>query len=152
MFAQDMRRAVELPTRNDSVGLNSEGSTVARRGSILLPPELMNAPPRHSVMESETVAGPEQRRWRQVVIRRGHSGLLGISLAATELESQTRASDSPMTVGRRRRMFVIEQVAPGGAAALAGCVAAGDVVRGVDQHQVSPVLLAWPKLGMLESR
>jgi len=133
------------------MGLNLGGSTVLRRGSILLPPELMNAPPRHSRMETEDTAGPEQRRLRQVVIRRGPSGLLGISLAATELQ-EPRASDSPRAFGRRRRMFVIEQVAPGGAAALAGCVGAGDVVRGVDQHQVSPVLPAWSKLGLLGPR
>ena len=126
-----MRRAVELQ------GKNFEGirAMIPREGSILLPPDLMAPiaspiPLAHSTAASSVLSGQQQqvpmnpmnsllRQQRFIHFRRGASGFVGLILRKGG-----------------RGLFFIEDIVPGGAAAVSGGFNVGDMVHAVNEHQV----------------
>jgi hypothetical protein len=130
MFARDMRRAVELQ------GKNSEGirAMIPRKGSILLPPDLMAPNSRADSTPDSPVLSEQQQRvptnamnnslrqQRLICFRRGASGLVGLKLRKGERPSCG--------------LFFIEDIVPGGAADVSSGFNVGDIVHAVNELQV----------------
>jgi hypothetical protein len=116
MFARDMRRAVELQ------GKNSEGirAMIPRKGSILLPPDLMAPNSRADSTPDSPVLSEQQQRL--ICFRRGASGLVGLKLRKGERPSCG--------------LFFIEDIVPGGAADVSSGFNVGDIVHAVNELQV----------------
>jgi hypothetical protein len=127
-----MRRAVELQGKN----LEGIRALIPREGSILLPPDLMAPIPRaDSTPASPVLSGQQQqvpmnenpmnnslRQQRFIHFRRGASGLVGLKLR----------KGGSSSCG----WFFIEDIVPGGAAAVSGGFNVEDTVHAVNEHQV----------------